>query len=73
MSNTTNFQMMEGKDRRRKYWRKEEKDYSKQCWDGEKMPPKEVIQKLVDEMGVSKGSIYSWFRRQKTKKTPIES
>ena len=68
MSNTTNFQMMEGKDRRRKYWRKEEEDYLNQCWDGEKMPSKEVIQKLADKMGVSKERIYSWFQRQKRKK-----
>ena len=75
MTNTTNFQMMEGKDRRRKYWQrtKKEEDYLNQCWDGEKIPSKEVIQKLVDEMGVSESSIYSWFRRQKTKKTAIES
>ena len=68
MSNTTNFQMMEGKDRRRKYWQKEEEDYLNQCWDGEKMPSKEVIQKLADKMGVSNERIHSWFQRQKRKK-----
>ena len=68
---STNFQRI--KIRRRKYWKKEEEEYLNQCWDGEKMPSKEVMQNLVDKMGVSKGSIYSWFRRQKTKKTAIES
>ena len=67
MSNTTNFQMMEGKDRRRKRWQKEEKDYLNQCWDGENTPSKDVIEKLADNMGVSKESIYSWFQRQKRK------
>ena len=67
MSNTTNFQMMVGKDRRRKHWRKEEKDYLNQCWDGENTPSKDVIEKLADNMGVSKESIYSWFQSQKRK------
>ena len=67
MSNTTNFQMMVGKDRRRKRWRKEEKDYLNQCWDGENMPSKDVIEKLADNMGVSKETIFSWFQRQKRK------
>ena len=68
MSNTTNFHMMEGKDRRRKHWRKEEKDYLNQCWDGENTPSKDVIEKLADNMGVSKESIYSWFQTQKKKR-----
>ena len=68
MSNTTNFQMIVGKDRSRKRWQKEEKDYLNQCWDGENMPSKDVIEKLADNMGVSKGSIYSWFQTQKKKR-----
>ena len=67
MSNTTNFQMMVGKDRRRKHWRKEEKDYLNQCWDGENTPSKDAIAKLANNMGVSKESIYTWFQRQKRK------
>jgi len=68
MSNTSNFQMMEGKDRTRKRWQKEEKDYLNQCWDGENLPSKDLIEILADNMGVSKESIYSWFKRQKRKK-----
>ena len=67
MSNTTNFQMIVGKDRSRKRWQKEEKDYLNQCWDGENTPSKDVIEKLADNMGVSKESLYSWFQRQKRK------